>query len=463
MDVVFVTPEGATIILDVESADGRETARSIIRSGGRIAEPTDPGITIDAATREDLDRELRQELENQTLEAPQAEEGDWSQVDTVMSDMLEDMGALEEENGADSAGDLFDWTNNIGDGLQLEEYVPALEEEADLRERFGLDENESGRFFIEYKNVKGQEKQWEFTLLPAIDNNLSIGVSSPVSRGNGAKVPEARPGLMVQTVMRHKNIPIPGSVPVVQTIGPEMMVIQLVGAFVGNELDGERGVDRNYTPNISSEARFGSGEDALYAKWGENLNNGLDSYEKARVFNREVVLQGAPIILSVISRRTNNLGDSNFMLFVYEAVITGFKIYAARQDRTYYALNALITDYEVTKQYASALEIDRSASQKLAEERVREAQEEADARNAEDAENQTSDEEDTEEEGETTDSTADSEALEDNAQEGGKQTGDQMEDSDVEQLEDPSLSDEQAAEDHEESFGVFEDVGGGLQ
>jgi hypothetical protein len=176
-------------------------------------------------------------------------------------------------------------------------------------------------FTIGYSNVRGEAKSWKFVLLPAIETNLTLGVSSGLVRGNGAQVPEVKPGILTHTIMKQKNIPIPGGVPVVQTIGIESQFIQLVGAFLGTENSTTTGLDAIYTGSGNAEGSAAAGR-------------------KAEEFRDNVVQQGAPITIKI------SLSGRSIQA---RGVIKSFKFYDVRHNRAYYSMDILYTEYAANK------------------------------------------------------------------------------------------------------------------
>ena len=197
---------------------------------------------------------------------------------------------------------------------------------------------DKGKFYIRYGGVSGNPKTWNFALLPAIESNLRMQSSSPTITGTGATVPEVKAGIVIITNMKHKNIVIPGGVPVVQTIGVENVLLQLCGAFIGTE----------NSDNLKAKT-----ESYLYpynAGTGNRSDTGVDhSYNKARLFNTEVVTAGREVQLVVEANLSEGNSSEGNIALDYHGVIIGFKLYAVRKDRTYYCLDFLVTRHDITK------------------------------------------------------------------------------------------------------------------
>ena len=192
------------------------------------------------------------------------------------------------------------------------------------------DSNAEDFFKILYTDVKGQKKSFVFALLPAIDSNAGRG---------SAQVPDVKPGIIIRTSMRQKNIPVPGGVPIIQTIGVDNTVLQAVGAFIGteritNQKDSARGDLHTIYPGV------------------QKLSESESSERKANTFMKEVVHSGRPIEFhskSVSKISPDAKAPAVGMELKYRGVIVNFKYYAARRNRTYYSLDLLISEYDVNK------------------------------------------------------------------------------------------------------------------
>jgi hypothetical protein len=192
------------------------------------------------------------------------------------------------------------------------------------------DSNAEDFFKILYTNVKGQKKSFVFALLPAIDSNAGRGSSL---------VPDIKPGILIRTSVRQKNIPVPGGVPIIQTIGVDNTVLQAVGAFIGteritNQKDSARGDLHTIYPGV------------------QKLSEAESSEKKANTFMKEVVHSGRPIEFhskSVSKTNPDGKGPAVGMELKYRGVIVNFKYFAARRNRTYYSIDMLISEYDVNK------------------------------------------------------------------------------------------------------------------
>jgi hypothetical protein len=192
------------------------------------------------------------------------------------------------------------------------------------------DSNAEDFFKILYTDVKGQKKSFVFALLPAIDSNAGRGSS---------QVPDVKPGIIIRTSMRQKNIPVPGGVPIIQTIGVDNTVLQAVGAFIGTE-------------RITDQKDSARGDLHTIYPGVQKLSESESSEKKANMFMKEVVHSGRPIEFhskSVSKTSSDPKAPVVGMELKYRGVIVNFKYYAARRNRTYYSLDLLISEYDVNK------------------------------------------------------------------------------------------------------------------
>jgi hypothetical protein len=193
-----------------------------------------------------------------------------------------------------------------------------------------LDPGKGSKFTIGYTDIKGVAKAWNFVLLPAIETNLSLGNSSPLVRGSGGTIPDVKPGILTHSVMRLRSIPIPGSVPIVQTIGIESRITELVGAFIGteNKVDGTNGLSGIYQDSDGSLSDPATSAGAV-----------------AETFRDKVVDQGAPVTVLVATpgRKLKITG-----------VIQAFKLYEVRYNRAYYSIQILHTQYAANEQVVAS-------------------------------------------------------------------------------------------------------------
>jgi hypothetical protein len=198
--------------------------------------------------------------------------------------------------------------------------------------RGDTDPNATDFFKIEYVTVSGVARNYVFSLLPAID------VSGGRGMGTMSGVPEVKPGIVIRTAMRQKNIPVPGGVPVIQTIGVDSTILQAVGAFIGTERKNGGSNDR--------------GDISVLYEGSTAIGAAQSSETTARAFMTDVVQSGRPVVFH--TKSTCNISPKEGaapvgMELRYKGVIVNFKFYAARRNRTYYTLDMLISEYDINK------------------------------------------------------------------------------------------------------------------
>lgn len=172
------------------------------------------------------------------------------------------------------------------------------------------------RFYIKY----GNNKYFNFALLPAIESNLSRGVGG---------VPEVKPGLVSLTSVKYKTFLVPGCKPIVQAIGVQSTIYQITGAFVGTEQFNLGSAPGRPASSKTLYRMPGSGAELQYNRKENNAIN------IAKRFDKEIVQRTKPVTLYIFSD-----GD-----YVYTGMIVNFKVYGVRGDRAYYAMDLLSTSY----------------------------------------------------------------------------------------------------------------------
>lgn len=189
-------------------------------------------------------------------------------------------------------------------------------------------------FTIEY-GAEGSKKKYVFALLPAMDSSAGKGM------GAMPAVPEVKPGIVIRSMMKQKNIIIPGGVSVVQTIGVDSTVLQAVGAFIGSE----KLNSNDKKPDLSPVYQ------GLTGTYGQK-----SSADKAREFMEKVVFSGRPIKFKAAAAAITEPNTTSYkeMKVEYTGVVLSFKFYAQRYNRTYYTLDILLTDYDVVKRATAA-------------------------------------------------------------------------------------------------------------
>lgn len=173
-------------------------------------------------------------------------------------------------------------------------------------------------FNIAFKDKDNNERNFRFSLLPAIESNLSHNTSASYLGGQGARVPEVKPGLLDRVNMKFLRKGVPGAPPAIQSMGIEQRIWQLVGLFLGNELSGPT-AQGAYPPS-----------------------GGLNAFDVADFFTTEVVMAGRPVDVTLVTYRPT---EDQVQEIRYRAVIQMCRNLHARSDRTYYAFDLLVTKY----------------------------------------------------------------------------------------------------------------------
>lgn len=166
----------------------------------------------------------------------------------------------------------------------------------------------ASQFYITYRDQANRQRTYYFSLLPAIESNLRPSQM-------GAAVPEVKPGILIRTGVNYKRILIPGTEPIYQSLGIEQRLLQLVGCLIGNEGSSRNPVGAVYDPRTR-----------------------LDAYRSALTLDQDVVRQGNKARITIISQGSQDAPAE----ISYPVLIQTLRILAARQDRVYYAIDALI-------------------------------------------------------------------------------------------------------------------------
>jgi hypothetical protein len=183
-------------------------------------------------------------------------------------------------------------------------------------------------FSIQFYDANGEPKFFNFSLLPTINPGIQ-GYS-------GMSVPGAGPGIKIKSKMKHRSITIPGSTPVIQTVGVESTIIELVGIFTGFEKS--YSTSKTYT--------------------NDTIGYLASSGDVSSVFRYEVVQPSVPVQLSIKASSgyvQDNTGaftpDSNEKAVTIEMkiLVTDFEEMVRQYDRTYYYIRAFVLTYPNTK------------------------------------------------------------------------------------------------------------------
>jgi hypothetical protein len=179
-------------------------------------------------------------------------------------------------------------------------------------------------FTISFLDNTNTKKTYYFSLLPAIENNIK-------NSSFGATVPEIKPGILIKTTMNVKKFLIPGCFPAIQPLGIGQTIIQLVGLFIGTE----------------GTTQINTFESVLTGTNPSNLitTTAVNAYNSALYFNNNVVHSSRPVDLFI----RGSFSDNNYQPQIgYTGVIQDYRMFVTRSDRTYYALDILVTNYSST-------------------------------------------------------------------------------------------------------------------
>lgn len=251
--------------------------------------------------------------------------------------------------------------------------------------------SDASLFTIKFVDNSNTEQIYKFSLLPAVESRLA----------SGSQVPEVKPGILIKTSMNIKRFLVPGGSPMFQMLGAEQTMIQLVGLLIGNEsLTANRVLpakkeEENKEPEIVERSdrlstlpntsptipnlpptpenirkveeaikktgeeiernareiealeqqidalKAGGGLDPVSSLYKEDPN--LDSHAVAKKLDLSVVQLGKPVEIRIISHNSSpNLKPFELR---YNCLLQSFRYFVARNDRTYYALDAIVLDY----------------------------------------------------------------------------------------------------------------------
>jgi hypothetical protein len=205
--------------------------------------------------------------------------------------------------------------------------------------------SDASAFTIKFVDTSNVEQIYRFSLLPAIESKLA----------SGSQVPEVKPGILIKTSMNIKRFLVPGGAPMFQMLGAEQTILQLVGLLIGNEsltptntagsiVNSGQNPDSNTTvsnqnPNTSIlNTNVIDPASSLYKEDSE-----LNSHAVAKQLDLNVVQLGRPVEIRIISHNS----DPKVKPFElkYNCLLQSFRYFVARNDRTYYALDAIVLDY----------------------------------------------------------------------------------------------------------------------
>jgi hypothetical protein len=217
---------------------------------------------------------------------------------------------------------------------------------------------QASSFDVIYQNVYGASETYSFSLLPAIESNLRPSVA-------GASVPEVKPGILLRTSMNHKKFSVPGAPPVIQTLGVDQTILQIVGLFLGVE-------GNSFTRDTTN---YFSGQN----------QSPVDAEKAAITFDQEIVQGGRPIQILIAA---DGATPDGIIQLEFNCLIQNFRYFMTRSDRCYYAIDAIMTEYRRHKLPASLIGTEfEDVSTESREERKRRAEAEAEAKAKEEAQN----------------------------------------------------------------------------
>jgi hypothetical protein len=191
--------------------------------------------------------------------------------------------------------------------------------------------NRDDKFSVKYRDLSGKTKTFWFDLLPAMENRGG-------SKFGNIEVPEVKPGILHRIDTKHKNIVVPGCTPVVQTIGINNSMLNLIGAMTGEE-----NIDKGRDGASLSK------NDVLMGAYTEPFDKDVSANNQAKLFMDEVVLPGTEVTVTV---QASNIGASgtkaeNPERIIYTGVIISYKFYAVRKNKAFYTIDLLITKYNL--------------------------------------------------------------------------------------------------------------------
>lgn len=197
-------------------------------------------------------------------------------------------------------------------------------------------QGEKDVFRIDYLDSSGAPKVFLFDLLPAIENRASNKMGS-------IEVPEAKPGILRRIDTKHKNIIIPGGTPVVQSIGIDKALLNLVGCFTG----ADEAYEGKSIPRAGQQALDELKDNTLMSRPGQATDPNDSAIKASKKFYEDVVI---PMTQVTVTIQSSNGPDEGVERLVYKGVIVTFKDYVVRQNKTFYTIDLLITEYPKPKE-----------------------------------------------------------------------------------------------------------------
>lgn len=234
---------------------------------------------------------------------------------------------------SDEIGNFVQFTNKKLLGNLIDPKKPNTEQNSTVS---------TSDFYINFIDSKNVEKYFLFSLMPAMETSLR-------GNNNGMNVPEVKPGISFKTDMNTKKITIPGARPIFQSLSIDKTVIQITAALIGNE----RVVYRT-TPDSKNQEKNNAISQINTSSRGNRLNastlafnnltdsESFDAFSSAIYIDTNIVQVGRPILLTI---KTNTSIQDEPVYLKLKCLIQSFRYIARYQDRCYYSLDLLSTDY----------------------------------------------------------------------------------------------------------------------
>jgi len=160
------------------------------------------------------------------------------------------------------------------------------------------------QFVISHLGERSEEK-FKFSILPAIQCSV---------RTEAVTTPEVTPGIMIRSDIKFKHFPNPGTDPAIQTLALDKTIIQLVGAFVGDEM-------QQYEAAAP-----------------------INAYNTVTYFEEAFIRRGRPV--NILLESVNSETDENQKIKInFNVLLHAFRPFVVRHDKAYYLLQGCITDY----------------------------------------------------------------------------------------------------------------------
>lgn len=233
------------------------------------------------------------------------------QLDALADNLGDDLSAAPALLQTTNRQQQFSGTASLGEVLSaIAQAQPTTAAESGRRSDSGMrSATNPNTFSISYRNAAGNPATFKFSLLPAIEHSFTYRSGA----GGGMAVPEVKPGILQRTDMQFKTFQVPGGTPAIQSLGTAQSILQLVGAFIGEERD-----------------------------QGESPGNALRAAQR---FDNEIVQLGREVGLLIEAYPDYQANRSEALQIIKRVVIQSFRYFATRHDKVYYAIEALVSQY----------------------------------------------------------------------------------------------------------------------